>query len=193
MRRSKRQPKHSYGAMFCTTCLKILLSALPMVVMMVVIFVMSHQAGVESAGTSEGIGKFIVEILDIEVPPDLTPSTVAIFFGLNIRKLAHIFLYALLGGTSFLFMASLPIKVSAHIRPAIYAAGAVIISFLYACSDEFHQSFVAGRDGKFADVGVDAIGFLTVAILVMAVWYLVLWFRSRRAKGMTPPERNGDI
>lgn len=170
-------------------CLKILLSAIPMVV----IFVMSHQAGVESAGTSEAIGEFIVEILDIEVPPDLTPSTVPIIFGLNIRKLAHIFLYALLGGTSFLFMAALPLKVNAKIKPAICVAGAVVISFLYACSDEFHQSFIAGRDGKFADVGVDAIGFLTVAILIMAIWYLVLLVRSRRAKGLMPPEKNGDI
>lgn len=172
---------------------KVVLATIPMLVMMVVIFVMSHQAGVESAGTSKGIGEIIVEILDIEVPPDLTPSTVPIFFGLNIRKLAHIFLYALLGGTSFLFMTSLPLKVSAYIRPSICAAGAVIISFLYACSDEFHQSFIAGRDGKFADVGVDAIGFLTVAILIMAVWYLVFWFRSRRAKGVTPSEKNRDM
>lgn len=162
---------------------KVVLAAVPMVVMMVVIFLMSHQAGVESTGMSEGVEEFIVEILDIEVPPDLTPSTVPIIFGLNVRKLAHIFLYALLGGTSFLFMASLPINAPAYAKPAICAAGAVIISFLYACSDEFHQSFIAGRDGKFADVGVDAIGFLTIAILIMAVWYLVLWLRNRKAKG----------
>ena len=73
---------------------KVVLAAVPMVVMMVVIFLMSHQAGVESTGMSEGVEEFIVEILDIEVPPDLTPSTVPIIFGLNVRKLAHIFLYA---------------------------------------------------------------------------------------------------
>lgn len=168
---------------------KVVLAAIPMVVMMVVIFVMSHQAGVESAGTSEGIGEIIVEILDIEVPPDLTPSTVPIVFGLNIRKLAHIFLYALLGGASFLFMAALPIKAHLYARPAICAAGAVIISFLYACSDEFHQSCIAGRDGKFADVGVDAIGFIAIALLIMAVWYLVILIRSRRGRGETPSEK----
>ena len=68
----------------------------------------------------------------------------------------------------------------------ICAGGAAVISFLYACSDELHQSFVAGRDGKFADVGVDAIGFLTVSILILAVWYLVLLWKHRHSPDISP-------
>jgi len=33
-----------------------------------------------------------------------------------------------------------------------------VISTLYAISDEYHQSFVPGRDADSFDVGVDAVG-----------------------------------
>lgn len=160
--------------------LNIVLATLPMLAVMVTIFVLSHQPGAESAGTSGGVGVWIVGILNIEVPPGMSASDVPIVFGLNVRKLAHVFLYFLLGGTSFLFMAMLPIRTSAFVKPAICASGAVAISFVYACLDEFHQSFIAGRDGKFADVGVDAIGFLTIALLILAIWYIILLIQAKR-------------
>jgi VanZ family protein len=34
----------------------------------------------------------------------------------------------------------------------------VTLSLLYAFSDETHQLFVPGREGKLSDVGIDAIG-----------------------------------
>ena len=34
----------------------------------------------------------------------------------------------------------------------------IIISLLYAVSDEIHQSFVSGRSSSFADLGLDSIG-----------------------------------
>lgn len=33
-----------------------------------------------------------------------------------------------------------------------------IISVFYACSDEYHQTFIEGRDGNPFDVGVDTLG-----------------------------------
>lgn len=34
----------------------------------------------------------------------------------------------------------------------------LVFTFLYACSDEFHQTFVQGREGKFKDVLIDTLG-----------------------------------
>ncbi len=34
----------------------------------------------------------------------------------------------------------------------------IFLCFLYACSDEFHQTFVDGRTGQFIDVFIDSIG-----------------------------------
>jgi VanZ family protein len=43
---------------------------------------------------------------------------------------------------------------------------AFVVSVLYAASDEYHQTFVPGRNGTPVDVGVDAVGAL-VALLVV--------------------------
>ncbi|MGH2982645.1 MAG: VanZ family protein [Solirubrobacterales bacterium] len=48
-------------------------------------------------------------------------------------------------------------------RPLLNAAA---ISFVYACSDEYHQSFVGTRHGSPVDVAVDAIG-IGLAYLIL--------------------------
>ena len=50
-----------------------------------------------------------------------------------------------------------------------------LMAVLYACTDEFHQSFVPGRHSSPVDVGIDAIG----ASLLLGVW---AWVRSAMAK-----------
>lgn len=47
-------------------------------------------------------------------------------------------------------------------KPTLYAALAVI---LWAVSDEFHQSFVPGRDASRLDVLADAVGFVLAVLL----------------------------
>ena len=161
--------------------LRILLSSLPMLAVMVVIFLFSGQQGEVSAGTSNGVGEWLLGILGIEIPPGMSASRVPIIFGLNIRKLAHIFLYFLLGGTSFLFAATLPIKATRNKRPAVSGGIALVISLLYACLDEIHQSFVPGRAAQLRDVGVDAIGFALAIVLCTAIWYLALLVKEKKA------------
>lgn len=41
------------------------------------------------------------------------------------------------------------------------------IPFLYAVSDEIHQLFVFGREGKALDVGIDLIGILSFILLAV--------------------------
>jgi VanZ family protein len=73
------------------------------------------------------------------------------------RKLGHITGYALL---TALWTWALRGVVR---RPLLVA---VCIAFAYACTDEFHQTFVRGREGTPRDVGIDAIG---MAIAVLAI------------------------
>jgi VanZ family protein len=56
--------------------------------------------------------------------------------------------------------------------PKSSAVAAWLLALLYACSDEFHQIFVAGRHASLLDVGIDAIG----AAIALAAW---AWFRKR--------------
>jgi VanZ family protein len=76
---------------------------------------------------------------------------------LVLRKLAH--------GTEF---ALLTLAWAWALRPAtrLNVPLAALIALLYAASDEYHQSFVAGRNGTPADVLVDAIGVAAALALV---------------------------
>ena len=165
---------------FKKSYLRSLLSALPMLAVMVGIFLFSGQQGEASAGVSNGVGEWLLGILGIEIPPGMSASNVPILFGLTIRKLAHIFLYFLLGGTSFLFAVTLSVKTAAKVRPTVSGGIAFVISLLYACLDEVHQSFVPGRAAQIQDVGVDAIGFCLAIVLCTATSYIVLSARAKK-------------
>jgi VanZ family protein len=81
-----------------------------------------------------------------------------------VKKLAHLTVYGIL--TALLFWA-----LRIHIRHKGHALlTATFIAILYACSDEWHQTFVPGREGSVRDVGIDAIGAVNMS----------LWLRSRR-------------
>jgi VanZ family protein len=60
---------------------------------------------------------------------------------------------------------------------------AAAIAVGYAIGDEFHQSFVPGRDGSPVDVAIDAAG-------VAATW--LLRARARRARRLDPAALGGD-
>lgn len=51
-----------------------------------------------------------------------------------------------------------------------------IVTFIYACSDEFHQLFVVGRSGRVIDVFIDLIG----AIISMIIIYLYKKIRDKQ-------------
>lgn len=69
-------------------------------------------------------------------------------------------------------------------RRALWAA--IVISFLYAIGDEFHQSFVEGRDSDPVDVLVDSLGIAAAAIVIER-W----WWRRRIGAGETEPGQAG--
>jgi VanZ family protein len=73
------------------------------------------------------------------------------------RKLGHFTGYALL---TALWAWALQGVVR---RPVLIA---VCIALAYACTDEFHQTFVSGRTGTPRDVGIDAIGMAIAALLI---------------------------
>lgn len=45
----------------------------------------------------------------------------------------------------------------------------VLFSLLYACSDEFHQSFVGGRDSSVWDAAADTLGAAMGALIYLKV------------------------
>jgi VanZ family protein len=84
------------------------------------------------------------------------------FYDFIARKLAHMAEYGVL--TVLLFNA-LRIHTRRNARALLIAA---MVALLYAFSDEWHQTFVPGREGSLRDVAVDALG-----IVGMSLWLII--------------------
>ena len=78
-----------------------------------------------------------------------------------IRKGAHVFEYAVLGGLLVRALREEGLR-----GPALLAA-AVGLGVAYAALDEFHQLFVPSRTSSPHDVAVDAMGVVTGTLLVL--------------------------
>ena len=98
-------------------------------------------------------------IFGLSAQPDLGTGLGTI--DLILRKIAHMSEYALL---TFLWWRVLRTLVPSGAAP--FAAFAVAIA--YACTDEFHQTFVTGRHGTPVDVCIDAIGGAVAVLLIRA-------------------------
>ncbi len=125
-----------------------------LILWMGVIFFFSSQTGVESS-RNNGL---ILRILS-GIGIDLQWMDPWLNINLVIRKLAHIIEYFIL---AMLWIRALEDEKGSRARTLILAG---IFSFLYACSDEWHQSFIPQRGPAIQDVLIDSIG-ICLAILI---------------------------
>ena len=116
---------------------------------MIFIFVMSQTPGNDSSKQSNFIVDIIIHILPI------TRDTLSFI----VRKCAHMTEYAIL--------AFLIYKTIVHIGKSLVKS--FIFTFLYACTDEFHQLFIAGRAGQFRDVCIDYTGALIMILIIYII------------------------
>ena len=79
-----------------------------------------------------------------------------------LRKIAHMLEFAVL---TFLFLRALSQEKLNTKKLVIYS---IIFSVFYALIDEYHQTFISGRQGALRDVGIDSIGILIVSL----IWYI---------------------
>ena len=109
------------------------------IVFMAVIFYMSHKPAVESNEIS-GWVIYILKLCMIDINS---------FFGnlanFIVRKVAHFSEYFILSMLLYSFFS----ERNKILKSSYYA---IIVSFIYACSDELHQYFIPGRAMLFRDV-----------------------------------------
>jgi len=96
------------------------------------------------------------------------------FIEFFIRKAGHVSEYAVL---ALLWSLALLAK---RIKAVIALLTSSIISVLYACTDEWHQTFVPDRTGHAIDVAIDAIGVAVAIIIVLVGIGVRKWIRWRR-------------
>lgn len=145
------------------------LSFLPAIGMMCLIYYLSAQDGVTSAGLSLKVSIKVVEIASKIFDCPLSSAEVMQYADLIhylIRKFAHMGLYFLLAVS-----VSFPLYVyGLRGIPLMIVAGGFCVAF--ACGDEYHQSLVAGRGPSKKDVMIDSIGVLAGIIVVRIVGFI---------------------
>ena len=136
----------------------------PALVWMYVIFNFSGQTGDVSGSLSLAVTEKIVDIIEIARGGDEADAQhLTSLLHPVVRKGAHMAEYAVLCILLFLsFMASFLATRS--------MAVSAVVSFLYACLDEFHQSFVDERAGQFMDVCVDMTGVLAAIVVLLFIY-----------------------
>lgn len=124
------------------------------VICMGVIFWLSSRTATESSEQSGVIVEFLRKIFGDNVFTDFI-----------VRKAAHCLEFT---GLSFLFNLSLYVTKN---KPLYFFA--VILTSIYAATDEFHQLFVEGRSCQITDWAIDtagailgALGFLVILLII---------------------------
>ena len=126
------------------------------------IFYMSAKDATESGGMSKWLVETAFGRTLIRLLPRITDQGPEI----DLRKYAHMAEYAMLAVPSALFFRELLLQRRVPLR----ALGcSLVFCFLYACSDEYHQTFVPGRAGAMVDVAVDMAGAAFGLILVLLI------------------------
>ena len=139
---------------------------------MAVIFWMSAQTGNQSGGTSEAIVRWLVGFFcpGFQQLSQVRQTAILEVCHTIVRKGAHFTEYAVLAilVANALRQYALPQRLS-WLLP-------VVISVVYALTDEVHQHFVPGRACRLLDVGIDTCG----AIFGMCLFATILALLRKR-------------
>lgn len=137
------------------------------------IFYFSSQPAHDSDNTSEGFIITLIKLFDIrDAFSQSEIEQIAASLNGPIRTLAHFGIYAVLG---FLIALLLNEYALIYANMVFYS---VLSSFLYACTDEFHQKFVSGRSAQLEDIVTDTLGSLCGAVVALLVLVLVKKYKK---------------
>lgn len=139
---------------------------LPPLAWMVVIFVMSTDAG-SAQLTGDWLGPVLRGMLPSATPAQLGAAHVAV------RKTAHVTEYAVLAA---LWFRAFVRGRGWHASPAGWAALGLAVA--WAIADESHQAFVPSRSASAGDVAFDTAGAAAAVLVARAGW-------RAAARGMT--------
>lgn len=140
----------------------------------VMIFLFSSEDAEDSSDTSGYFVKIIINFFHKNFESMAKYKQTELFDKIShiIRKTAHFSIYTALG-----FCLSLAVGKRKII--SLKSFWVIVFCFLYACSDEIHQYFVAGRSCMFTDVIIDTCGSITG----LAISAIILTIINKKSKG----------
>lgn len=139
---------------------------IPVIVMAAFIFSFSSQNGKESGGLSRKAAEVIInaaESLHIVDSDSVDKEQLIEDIQYPVRKLAHMTEYGIFAALVYIALAA------DGLIWRFTGIATVAVGFLFACTDEFHQTFVPGRCGAFTDVLIDTAGCIVFAVICMAI------------------------
>ena len=89
-----------------------------------------------------------------------------------VRKGAHLFVYLILG----ILICNFLLEYVDISKKLVFIS--ILVSFIYACSDEVHQLLVPGRSGQISDVLLDTAG-ASIGIIIFT-FILRKWFKNEQ-------------
>lgn len=128
--------------------MKKIIKLLFIVIWLLVIFLFSNQDGSTSTSLTNGILEKYLFFVDSDI------------FFMIIRKMAHITEYFILGILVLNFINEFKIDKKIVVS--------ILICFILASFDEFHQLFIPDRTGRLLDVFIDMIG-ASLGILILSL------------------------
>lgn len=134
-------------------------SVVLVIICAVIIFIFSSQNGADSVSLSKNVNSYISKFYIIKQFLILVP----------IRKVAHFILYFILYLAVYNMIS---ICFNFRVNNSYYIL-TLFITFIYACSDEFHQLFVSGRGSCCTDILIDTLGSF-VALIFCILFDIIL-------------------
>ncbi|MBQ9131908.1 MAG: VanZ family protein [Clostridia bacterium] len=144
---------------------------------MTAIFLFSAQNGEESDQTSGMVTRAVAQII-VKGFESLSPADQqAVIDRIHppLRKIAHMAEFGSLGVLILLFLSTW----KGRLLPRYFTS--LVAVFLYACTDELHQSLTVGRGPQFTDVLIDLSGAL-ICCTVLAALILIRKHRKRKER-----------
>ena len=140
---------------------------------MSVIFRFSAQNGTQSTQASDQVVEVFSDVIAKVTGNDHIKIKLTVTyrsqFEYGIRKLAHMFIYFILAITAMLLLFTFE-RVPMLVRMLLSVFGCL----LYACTDEFHQSFSYGRGPSLRDVFIDTFG-ASMGIIVALILFCIIY------------------
>lgn len=152
-------------------------AAVLLLALYILIFGFSAQDGEQSGSLSRMVSEKCVEFFNNISGGNWTEAfreSLAEYFEHPIRKLAHFSEYACMGILLYILWSQWLMR-----GKRLYLL-IVLWVFCSAGLDEFHQLFVPGRYGSFADVLLDTCGGAFGMLLCMALGKILRWRRRRK-------------
>ena len=134
---------------------------------MLIIFMFSSDSGTASSKKSDSFIINLVEVISNKKVNNKDRDKYIEKYVFPVRKCAHFTIYLILGILVISLLSEYRIL---NFKTVLYT---LLIVFLYACSDEFHQLFVSGRSSEIGDVLIDSSGGFIGS-------YLYYLFRRKR-------------